>query len=118
MESWYYSWVPTSDVQLFDFVNDRLFLVYFILQNQRTVDWFLRNKSTLQNFRFGLFGNLEEPAVSLKQLAQNPQLEKPSFENFKKIENLGSTPEPSFKFFFSPQLGDCICTQVIISKYL
>jgi len=49
------------------------------------MDLFLRNKSKLWNFRFGLFGNIEEPAVSLKQLAKNQWLEKLFFLKFQNI---------------------------------
>jgi hypothetical protein len=38
------------------------------------------------------------------------------FENFKKFENLGSTPKPDFRFFFHP-CWVIAYTQVIISKY-
>jgi len=58
------------------------------------MDLFLRNKSKLDNCRFGLFGNIKEPAVSMKQLAQKPQVEKHFFLSFKKIENLGSAQNP------------------------
>jgi hypothetical protein len=82
--------VQTSDVQLLDFVNDRLFscILYF--------------------------GNIKEPAVSMKELAKNQQLKKFFFFNLKKIENLGSTPKPGFRSF-SPH---CVYTEVIISKYV
>jgi hypothetical protein len=61
------------------------------------MDLFLRNKSKLENCRFGLFGNIKESAVSMKQLAKNPKLEKLFFFKIsKKIEDLGSTPKPSF----------------------
>jgi hypothetical protein len=41
--------------------------------------------------------------ISMKELAKNQQLEKLFFfENFKKIENQGSTPKPDFRFFFHP----------------
>jgi hypothetical protein len=49
------------------------------------MDLFLRNKSKLGNFRFGLFGNIEESAVSLKQLAKNPWLKKLLFLKFQNI---------------------------------
>jgi hypothetical protein len=46
---------------------------------------------------------MKEPAVSMKELAKNQQLEKLFFfENFKKIENQGSTPKPDFRFVFHP----------------
>ncbi len=64
------------------------------------MDLFLRNKSKLENFRFGLFGNIKESAVSMKQLAKNPKLEKLFFS--KKIEDLGSTPKPDFRSLFAP----------------
>jgi hypothetical protein len=48
------------------------------------MDLFLRNKSKVENCRFGIFGNIKEPAVSMKQLAKNPQLEKLFFEKFEK----------------------------------
>jgi hypothetical protein len=54
------------------------------------MDLFLRNKLKLDNCRFG-----ETSKNQQFQLAKNPQLEKLFFENFKKIENLGSTPNPS-----------------------
>jgi len=66
------------------------------------MDLFLRNKSKLENFGFGLYRNIKEPAVSMKQLAKNRQLEKVFFFNFKKFETLGSTPKPHFRFFFTP----------------
>jgi hypothetical protein len=49
----------------------------------------------------GYFGNIKEPAVSMNELANDQQLEKFFFENFKKIENQGYTPKPDFRFFFT-----------------
>ncbi len=66
------------------------------------MDLFLRNKSKVENCQFGVVGNIKEPAVSMKQLAKNWQVEKPFFFNLKKFENLGSTPNPDFRFYFHP----------------
>jgi hypothetical protein len=64
------------------------------------MDLFLRNKSKVENCQLGLVRNIKEPAVSMKQLAKNQQLEKPFFENFKKIEVLYQIP--ILDFFFTP----------------
>jgi hypothetical protein len=39
---------------------------------------------------------MKEPAVFMKQLAKNRQLEKHFFENFKKLENQSSIPKQVF----------------------
>jgi hypothetical protein len=50
---------------------------------------------------------MKEPAVFMKELAKNPQLEKHFFGIFKKLENQSSIPKQVF-LFFSPPLGKCV----------
>jgi hypothetical protein len=50
----------------------------------------------------GYFGNIKEPAVSMKKLAKNQQIEKILFFYFKKFENQeGSTPKSDYRSFFT-----------------
>jgi hypothetical protein len=44
---------------------------------------------------------MKEPAVFMKELAKNQQLEKYLFENFKKLENQSSIPKQVFLIFFT-----------------
>jgi hypothetical protein len=85
-----------------------------MFQNQRTVDLLLRNKSKLENCRFGLFGYIKEPAVAMKELAKNQQLEKLFFLSSKKLRTKVLHQNPILDPF-SPQ---CVYTQVVISKVL
>jgi hypothetical protein len=61
----------------------------------------------------GNFENIKEPAVSMKELAKNQQLEKLFFFNFKKLENQGSTPKPDFRSFFTP-----VCIYPGLNQYV
>jgi len=67
------------------------------------MDLFFRNKSKVENCRFGLFGNIKEPTVSMKQLAKNPQLEKLFFSKIsKKLRTKVLHQNPNLDFFFTP----------------
>jgi len=48
------------------------------------MDLFLTNKSKLENFQFGLFENIEQPVVSMKQLPKKPTVRKAFFFKFQK----------------------------------
>jgi hypothetical protein len=82
------------------------------------MDLFLRNKSKLENCRFGLFGNIKEPAVSMTQLAKKPTITKGFFFLISKKLRTKVLHQNPILDFFSAVLGDCVYTQVIISKYL
>jgi hypothetical protein len=86
-------------VQLFDFPNDRLF--WFILYFRIKELWiFFQNYRTIG---LGYFRNIKEPAVSMKELAKNQQLEKLCFLKFsKKLRTKVLHQNPILDFFFTP----------------
>jgi hypothetical protein len=101
VKSWYWSWVHTSDVQLLDFVNDRLF--WFILYFRIKDFLLLRKKSKLENCRFGLFWETSRTSSFDERTGEEPTVRKALFfEIFKKIENQGPTPKPDFRSLFAP----------------
>jgi hypothetical protein len=54
---------------------------------------------------------MKEPAVLMKELAKNQQLEKHFFLIFKNFENQSYIPKQVF-LFFSPPLDKCVYTRV------
>jgi hypothetical protein len=75
-------------VQLLDFVNDGLF--WFILESM--------NRGFVVEKKI----KIRELSVWIISISKNQQLEMLLFFNFKKIENLGSTPKADFRSFFTP----------------
>jgi hypothetical protein len=62
-------------VQLFDFVNDRLFGLFYISESKNHA--FVSEKQIkIRKLSVWVIPKHQEPAVSMKQLAKNPQLEK------------------------------------------
>jgi hypothetical protein len=82
------------------------------------MDLFLRNKSKLDNCRFGLFEIIKESAVSMTQLAKKPTVTKTIFLKFSKKLGTRVLHRNPILDLFSAVLGDCVYSQVIISKYL
>ncbi len=90
------------------------FLIYFWLfianKNKASKDIYNVSFTTLvwekhkirELLVLGYFRNMKEPAVFMKELAKNRQLEKHFFFIFKKLDNQSSIPKQVFWIFFSP----------------